>query len=352
MSFVKLGSEIWRDYQTDGVPASGAQNIIKTDMRAWMLQVESFASDNVINFNSGDVLITATTNLLAFTGASSGYTFDAVVKPSADDAAALGASGTAWSDLYLASGGTINFRAGGIVITDNAGADYLAFYNASLGYFFDSTVGPLSNDAAALGLASNAWSDLFLASGAVVNFATGDVTITHASDALTFAGAANGYTFTEKVIVSGGIVGTTTNNNAASGNVGEYVSSSVASGSAVSLTTNVDANVTSISLTAGDWDVQGNVCFTANNSTSFTNFYGWISTTSATMPTRPNSGAISAVVVPATVPASGGSADPSLAVSRIRLSLSGTTTVYLSAKANFTVSTTGAYGFIGARRVR
>ena len=39
------------------------------------------------------------------------------------------------------------------------------------------------------------WSDLFLASGAVINFNNGDVTATHAANALAFAGASSGYTF-------------------------------------------------------------------------------------------------------------------------------------------------------------
>jgi len=40
MSFSKLGAEIFRDYETDGLPASGAHKIVKADMRDWMLQVE------------------------------------------------------------------------------------------------------------------------------------------------------------------------------------------------------------------------------------------------------------------------------------------------------------------------
>jgi hypothetical protein len=39
------------------------------------------------------------------------------------------------------------------------------------------------------------WSDLFLASGAVINFNNGDVTITHSANTLAFGGAASGYTF-------------------------------------------------------------------------------------------------------------------------------------------------------------
>jgi uncharacterized protein YbjQ (UPF0145 family) len=46
-----------------------------------------------------------------------------------------------------------------------------------------------------LGNATLAWADLFLASGAVINFNNGDVTITHSSNALAFAGASSGYSF-------------------------------------------------------------------------------------------------------------------------------------------------------------
>lgn len=44
---------------------------------------------------------------------------------------------------------------------------------------------PTSNDGAALGSTANQFSDLFVASGAVINFANGNVTITHTSGVLT-----------------------------------------------------------------------------------------------------------------------------------------------------------------------
>jgi hypothetical protein len=54
----------------------------------------------------------------------------------------------------------------------------------------DMVVGniPNANDGAALGSATKSWSDLFLASGAVINFNNGDITLTHTANALTFNG--------------------------------------------------------------------------------------------------------------------------------------------------------------------
>jgi hypothetical protein len=47
---------------------------------------------------------------------------------------------------------------------------------------------PGTSDAIALGSATKMWSDLFLASGAVIDFNNGDVTLTHSSNTLTLAG--------------------------------------------------------------------------------------------------------------------------------------------------------------------
>ena len=62
-----------------------------------------------------------------------------------------------------------------------------------------SALSPAVTNSSALGTTALLWSDLFLASGAVINFNNGDVTITHATNSLAFAGAAssatNGYTF-------------------------------------------------------------------------------------------------------------------------------------------------------------
>lgn len=140
------------------------------------------------------------------------------------------------------------------------------------------------------------------------------------------------------------IQATATNDSAAAGFVGEYSSSLIASGSAVGLTTATAANVTSISLTAGDWDVEGNVNFTETVATA-TARSASIGTTSATLATDGSEvtcGVQSTLV----------SEVNSITVPRKRISISGTTTVYLVASANFSAGTVSSYGGITARRIR
>lgn len=141
--------------------------------------------------------------------------------------------------------------------------------------------------------------------------------------------------------------GTATNDSGAAGEIGEYVTSTVLVGSAVSLTASTAANVTSISLTAGDWDVWGNVSFNPAGTTTITALIAWISTTSAALPTIPNNGAYTSLQL--SWPTGTTQTIPS---GSTRLSLSGTTTVYLSTYSVFATSTMGAYGYIGARRRR
>ncbi len=141
--------------------------------------------------------------------------------------------------------------------------------------------------------------------------------------------------------------GTATNNNASAGDVGEVIASTIATGSSVSLSTGTPANVTSVSLTAGDWDCTGVVDYTFGGTTSYTQVAQGISTTSATLGAQDTYTQFETV---AAVPTA--AFDPAWAVPTVRQSLAGTTTVYLVAKGTFTVSTLKAYGTIRCRRMR
>ena len=142
-----------------------------------------------------------------------------------------------------------------------------------------------------------------------------------------------------------GIVGTTTNNNANAGSVGEYVSAQLTAPTS-GLTSGTAANVISISLTAGDWDVSGAVFVNLGAGTAASLVQASINTVSATNQ-GPTTGYCTYLQV--TFTTSGGVGTP---VPTLRLSLSTTTTVYLVVSAQFTVSTAGAGGFLRARRMR
>lgn len=151
----------------------------------------------------------------------------------------------------------------------------------------------------------------------------------------------------QSLFAPGQIFGTTTNDNAAAGKVGQIIESTVLVGAPVALTTGNPFDVTSISLTAGDWDAWGLVSFSPNGATTITAVAGWISATSAAVPTAPNAGAynlLAAAFINGT--------QTHLPVGMRRFSLAATTTIYLSGLSNFGVSTQAIYGYIGARRVR
>ena len=145
------------------------------------------------------------------------------------------------------------------------------------------------------------------------------------------------------------VQGTNTNDNAAAGQVGEYTESIIAAGSAVSLTTATPANVTSLSLSAGDWDVWGAVSYGFDGTTNVTLTLSSISLVSATLNNTQGQYFVWRFGAAGLVPQAefGGNT-----IGPVRMSLASTTTVYLVARADFTVSTSNAYGALKARRVR
>ena len=166
-------------------------------------------------------------------------------------------------------------------------------------------------------------------------------------------------TSTNPSVITGptSIGGTATNDSASAGFVGEHLSQSRLRSSSTALTTTVAANITAtaLTLTAGDWEVEGMVGFAPAATTSINRLFACISTTSATAPNNDTwavqdaNGQISWIQT-------FNSEVPGLDIVsgrvKSRVSISSTTTFYLVAYANFTVSTMTAYGSIRARRVR
>lgn len=140
------------------------------------------------------------------------------------------------------------------------------------------------------------------------------------------------------------ILGTTTNNSASTGFVGEYVSS-VFSATAFPATTTV-GDATSISLTAGDWDVVLQLGFDGETAT-LTNgqYFGGISTTSGNSTT----GLVKGVNNLYQFGASGSNSSLTIVY---RMSLASTMTVYAKMFMVYTAGSPTTSGNIRARRIR
>lgn len=147
-----------------------------------------------------------------------------------------------------------------------------------------------------------------------------------------------------------GIVGTTTNNSANAGSIGEFKTATVTQAAPTALTSNIPASLTSLALTAGDWDVSaiGGVTGAATTSLNYANI--GISSVNNTLPAAEERWTVSypaggSVVFNNETMISG-------AIPPTRISLAAPATVFLVARANFGVSTCSGYGRISARRVR
>lgn len=156
--------------------------------------------------------------------------------------------------------------------------------------------------------------------------------------------ATSGVTFFSAITPTqtGGLIGTTTNNNATAGSWGEVIT---ATASAVAMTSATPSNVATITLTAGDWDIFGSLQFVPNGSSPTSLCTGGINTTSATVPAATDPTFVS---VNDFGNASTMSAHPAMK----RVSLAGSQQYWLVAQPNFTTSTLTCNGTITARRVR
>ena len=142
------------------------------------------------------------------------------------------------------------------------------------------------------------------------------------------------------------ISGTITNDNAAAGNIGEFMTATLASGSATSLSTTTAKTFTSgVALTAGDWDVWCVFDFVPASST-ITLLEGGPSSSANTLSTTQDQ---NFELITALTTVSGTITYQSPVT---RISLASTTTYYPCAYEAFSAGTNTVYGSIQARRRR
>jgi hypothetical protein len=273
---------------------------------------------------------------------------DALTAAGTDKATALQLSSDPVQRLTTVASGTgvvlPDSELTGFVVVINSGANTLQVY----GFDTDTIDGAAAATGVAvtagtraffLKVAAETWVSLSLPSVGNLATLTGTETLTNKT--------LEAPTVNTATINNPNIVGTATNDSAASGSVGEYMESEIVSGSAVSLTTATGANITTLSVPAGDWDIGGVVAFSGNALTQVDVETGSISLVSAT---SDNSTKAQATFAAGTLAHRLSATFYTLATKRY--SFASTTTVYLVASGVFTINSLSAFGRIWARRVR
>jgi hypothetical protein len=133
--------------------------------------------------------------------------------------------------------------------------------------------------------------------------------------------------------------------NAAPGEIGEFVLSNLTMTTMISIGNAVAIDLTTINLTAGDWDVAGAVYFQATSSAGTDDLRGWFNTMPATQP----AGDIGGLAISST---SSGGLINFVAIPPLRMNLTQSTTVYLGASADYGSGSMQVKGYIRARRMR
>lgn len=147
------------------------------------------------------------------------------------------------------------------------------------------------------------------------------------------------------------VTGTTTNDNATAGNIGEYMSSVVQYASAITINNNAQSNIASIILTAGDWDVTAIACVQNTGSATSTSVVEACVSTSSTTCSGGSAGFGNNWIL-SNPGVSLVNADWCLDIPALRESLASSTTLYMNIPINGLSGGTAGYGRLTARRVR
>jgi hypothetical protein len=146
---------------------------------------------------------------------------------------------------------------------------------------------------------------------------------------------------TSPTVTTPNIVGVTNGSSASAGSLGE--NPTPGTGAAVSYTTNVPANCASITLSAGDWNVWGDIEFVSAGTTVLNSGFAGVSSTTGTLPGFPNEAGMNGLTLGA------GSVFSIVAPMQVK-NLSATTTIFLVGQTTFTTSTMTANCTIWAQR--
>lgn len=140
---------------------------------------------------------------------------------------------------------------------------------------------------------------------------------------------------------AGALKGTTTNNNAVAGNIGEYISATQVPYTSLPGATGVFGSILTIALTPGDWDVSGLAIF-HNNGATITTVAAGVGTSGTVI-----SGDSRMDTLPPTA-----ASDSSVTIPGVRFSIATNTNIQLEIAAMYSAGSPLVAGRLSARRVR
>jgi len=293
--------------------------------------------------NDGDLSLNTTSDMLQFNGVNV-VTSGTIVNADVDASAAIVYSKLDLTDSILNA--DIN-TAAAIARTKiaNGTADHVVINDGS---------GTLSSEAQ-LGITrgGTGQSTSSAAMGALAPTTTkGDLIVYGTANVRLPVGASNGMLLQVNSSATNGldwnqsIKGTSTNDSAGAGYVGEYKEDTTSTTSMY--TTNQYGDLASLSLTAGDWDVDGVVEYILNSGSGITKCLVGFGTVTGNSGTGLVTGSNQCVTpnTPTSV------ANQTLTVPTTRISIAGTTTYYLKGLMSYTGGTPQFAARMSARRVR
>lgn len=256
-----------------------------TGFQEWSFDNYNLAGANIYDTSGNPLLLFSSVN-----GAVNSFTIGNAVTGSSPTLSVTGGDTNIGANISVKGTANISLNTGIAGTTVMQGNSTTAGTAVVTGSFTTNTsvVTPVVSFTGAAGVIQylGVTSMQVLSSASAVNFTTVTSTITGTGPIIAAAGADSNIVLNINGKGTSGIniQGRTSGVTASAGYIGELKTSNILAASAIAFANGVAGNVTSISLTAGNWIIYGNISATGAGGVTLSRLSTWTATTSATLP--------------------------------------------------------------------